>query len=200
MSIRAGGVFVAKSDVTLKDKIALSFVFSQFATEARIGLEQGGNAGFQNLNHPEDIDRNTIAFDITDDPLDINADCLFGGDGVEMYIGDNRVDNGEDLASRLLKLQDFFCKVLSNEKILKIILNINFGKGAEHEFTIVKVGNFQNEMQKLYEKNDNWTPSLKLEIEGSTSQVHLPDGTAVPAGRIWIRNNGTGTFHGYPLQ
>jgi len=36
--------------------------------------------------------------------------------------------------------------------------------------------------------------------EGSTSQVHLPDGTTVPAGRIWIRNNGTGTFHGYPSQ
>ncbi|SFF40269.1 intein C-terminal splicing region/intein N-terminal splicing region/RHS repeat-associated core domain-containing protein [Paenibacillus algorifonticola] len=33
---------------------------------------------------------------------------------------------------------------------------------------------------------------------GSTSVVHMPDGTTVPATRMWVRNNGTGTFHGYP--
>jgi hypothetical protein len=32
----------------------------------------------------------------------------------------------------------------------------------------------------------------------STSVVHMPNGTTVPATKIWIRNNGTGTFHGYP--
>jgi RHS repeat-associated protein len=34
--------------------------------------------------------------------------------------------------------------------------------------------------------------------EGSDSVVHLPDGTTTPANRFWVRNNGTGTFHGYP--
>lgn len=34
---------------------------------------------------------------------------------------------------------------------------------------------------------------------GHTSKVHLPDGTTVNATHIWVRNNGTGTFHGYPL-
>jgi hypothetical protein len=34
---------------------------------------------------------------------------------------------------------------------------------------------------------------------GSTSKVYMPDGSVVPATHIWIRNNGTGTFHGYPL-
>ena len=34
--------------------------------------------------------------------------------------------------------------------------------------------------------------------EGSTSVVHLPGGSTVPATHIWVRNNGTGTFHGYP--
>ncbi len=33
---------------------------------------------------------------------------------------------------------------------------------------------------------------------GSTSKVYMPDGSVVPATHIWIRNNGTGTFHGYP--
>ena len=35
---------------------------------------------------------------------------------------------------------------------------------------------------------------------GSNSIVHLPDGTTVGATRIWVRNNGTGTFHGAPWQ
>ncbi|ALS37732.1 hypothetical protein ABID30_001723 [Enterococcus rotai] len=35
---------------------------------------------------------------------------------------------------------------------------------------------------------------------GSSSVVHKPDGSTVPAKRIWIRNNGTGTFHGYPSE
>lgn len=34
--------------------------------------------------------------------------------------------------------------------------------------------------------------------EGSTSVVHMPDGTTVKAIHIWVRNNGSGTFHGYP--
>jgi len=34
--------------------------------------------------------------------------------------------------------------------------------------------------------------------EGSSSKVYMPDGTVVDATKIWVRNNGTGTFHGYP--
>ncbi len=34
---------------------------------------------------------------------------------------------------------------------------------------------------------------------GSQSVVHLPDGTTVQATRFWVRNNGTGTWHGYPM-
>ncbi|BBI31543.1 hypothetical protein [Cohnella abietis] len=33
---------------------------------------------------------------------------------------------------------------------------------------------------------------------GSTSIVHMTDGTTVKATKIFARNNGTGTFHGYP--
>lgn len=36
--------------------------------------------------------------------------------------------------------------------------------------------------------------------EGSQSIVHMPDGITQPATRMWIRNNGTGTWHGYPMQ
>jgi len=28
---------------------------------------------------------------------------------------------------------------------------------------------------------------------------HMPDGTTQSASRMWIRNNGTGTWHGYPM-
>lgn len=35
---------------------------------------------------------------------------------------------------------------------------------------------------------------------GHSSVVWRPDGTRVAAIRIWVRNNGNGTFHGYPLE
>lgn len=35
--------------------------------------------------------------------------------------------------------------------------------------------------------------------EGSQSIVHMPDGTTQAATRMWIRNNGTGIWHGYPM-
>jgi RHS repeat-associated protein len=34
---------------------------------------------------------------------------------------------------------------------------------------------------------------------GSKSLVHTPDGGTMPATHIWVRNNGNGTFHGYPF-
>jgi hypothetical protein len=35
---------------------------------------------------------------------------------------------------------------------------------------------------------------------GHNSVVHRPDGTTVPATKIFVRNNGTGTFHGFPAE
>lgn len=34
---------------------------------------------------------------------------------------------------------------------------------------------------------------------GSESIVYMPDGSIVKATKFWIRNNGTGTWHGYPM-
>ena len=34
--------------------------------------------------------------------------------------------------------------------------------------------------------------------EGATSKIYMPDGSEITAEYIWIRNNGIGTFHGYP--
>lgn len=34
--------------------------------------------------------------------------------------------------------------------------------------------------------------------EDHSSVVYMPNGETIPATRIWVRNNGTGTFHGYP--
>jgi RHS repeat-associated protein len=35
--------------------------------------------------------------------------------------------------------------------------------------------------------------------EGHSSKVYLPDGRTVDATHIWVRNNGDGTFHGFPI-
>lgn len=51
------------------------------------------------------------------------------------------------------------------------------------------------------EKANTLGPREAAEFElpkGSKSVVHMPDGTTIPAKKFWIRNNGTGTWHGYP--
>ncbi|MDF2872340.1 MAG: hypothetical protein K0R05_3915, partial [Anaerocolumna sp.] len=35
--------------------------------------------------------------------------------------------------------------------------------------------------------------------KGSKSIIHNPNGTTQPATKFWVRNNGTGTWHGYPM-
>ena len=40
----------------------------------------------------------------------------------------------------------------------------------------------------------------KPQGQWAQSIVHMPDGSTQPATRMWIRNNGTGTWHGYPMQ
>ncbi|QDX92976.1 hypothetical protein EEL30_12055 [Brevibacillus laterosporus] len=35
--------------------------------------------------------------------------------------------------------------------------------------------------------------------KGSKSIVYMPDGTTASATKMWVRNNGTGTWHGYPM-
>lgn len=35
--------------------------------------------------------------------------------------------------------------------------------------------------------------------KGSKSIVYMPDGRIIQTTLMWIRNNGTGTCHGYPI-
>ena len=35
--------------------------------------------------------------------------------------------------------------------------------------------------------------------KGSKSIVYMPDGRVIQATLMWLRNNGTGTWHGYPM-
>jgi len=36
--------------------------------------------------------------------------------------------------------------------------------------------------------------------DGHSSKVHLPNGSTVSANLFWVRNDGSGTFHGYPAE
>ncbi len=56
---------------------------------------------------------------------------------------------------------------------------------------------FASEKASTITKSDNFQ---EFELpENHTSIVHMPDGTNVPATHIRIKNNGTGTFHGFPI-
>lgn len=57
--------------------------------------------------------------------------------------------------------------------------------------------NFATEKANTLKPHESGTFDLP---EGSKSIVHMPDGTIKHATKFWIRNNGTGTWHGYPME
>lgn len=165
MSIRVGGVFVLKSDKsTIEDKVALSYRLLDLAIKHKIGLQQGGNAKFQMENHSEETNSLSIPFDLTDDPLDNNAECLFSGNNIKIYVNKYRIDNGETLLARMKRIQCFFKEILSDMPVEKIILNINVEIGDEYRVIEVDIKQISTVMLDLYKENSNWTPIIKLII------------------------------------
>ena len=55
--------------------------------------------------------------------MDVNAECLFMGNGIGVYSGDLRVNSDESLASRMLRVQKFLIELLKLNDIKKITLN-----------------------------------------------------------------------------
>ena len=112
MSISAGGFLcLSSNELTVNDCVSLSFRLLELSVKYKIGLVLGGNARFREIRLNDTARR--IRFDLTDDPLDPNAECLFSGDNVEIIVGNVRIDKGESLYSRMERLQAFFLDILS---------------------------------------------------------------------------------------
>lgn len=106
-----------------------------------------------------------MTFELTDSPWDPNAECLFSGDGIKIKVLGIRVDSGDNLSSRMYRVQQFINSVFDEKVITKIVMYINVEAGDEFQVIEVKVNEFTIKMLELFEKEDNWTPSVKLVIE-----------------------------------
>ena len=167
MSIKVLGVLELTkeepSQLSIMRRDQISFFTVEAATKNRIGIKLGINV-FPGFLKKFKVLSGKILFELIDDPMDVNAECLFMGNGIGVYSGDLRVNSDESLASRMLRVQKFLIELLKLNDIKKITLNINALDMGEDDFETIEINvqNFCNTMINLYKQNDNWTPVVKL--------------------------------------
>ncbi len=175
MSIKVFGILELNKGLKLDEEIDLSFLVVAIAIKNKFGVNLGGNifSGFRKKYGRSS--KKIFIFEITDDPLDINADSLFIGDNIGEYICEidfkvNEIsprckeDTGESLLSRISRVQNFLRELLRNEYIYKITLDINALDINEEDVEIIEISidDFCEKMIELYKREDNWTPTVRL--------------------------------------
>lgn len=165
MSIRVFGVLeLADTGLQLDKQIGLSFLIVEQAAKNKIGIKIGGNVD-PNYTKKFDNMMRKLPFELMDDPIDINAECLFIGNGIELDISGERIDFGESLPDRMLRVQNFLVELVKNSQVDQIILDINIEEGDEFERIEIPVMDFRARMLSLYERESNWTPTVRLIIK-----------------------------------
>ncbi len=162
MSIKAFGSFRFDTDKRL-DMTESSFNITSLAIKYKFGIKLGGNATSY-LVEPTALENRKILYELIDDPMDVNAQCLFSGDNIEVSVNGKRVDTGENLRSRLLRVQHFFGEIIERLYVNKIVLNLNIEKGDEFETIEISVNDISDILLRLYEREGNWTPTVRVII------------------------------------
>lgn len=164
VSIKVFGILVlAESTLQLEKQIELSFLAVEYATKNKIGVKLGGNVHQGYLKKFENI-LNKLPFELTDDPLDVNAQCLFAGNGIEIQVAGMRVDSGESLLNRMSRVQSFLNELSARVEINQIILDINIEGEEKFKTLEVHATDFCTKMIALYEQEGNWTPTVRIVI------------------------------------
>ncbi len=163
MSRTAWGAFEIKcTDLAWKDYVELAFKAVEIATKNRIGITLGFNVRPEYYKEFKSW-RRYIQFSLLDDPRSNVAETLFAGDGIKQYIGEERVDTGESLASRMLRVQSFLEEILCSDSVEGLILHIHGDYGEEYTLEI-KAKDYQKTILELYKKEGNWAPTIRFNI------------------------------------
>lgn len=164
MSIKVYGILIlSDSALRLEKQIEISFLAVEFATKNKIGIKLGGNVHRECLEKFQNV-LNKLPFELTDDPMDVNAQCLFGGDGIEIQVAGKRIDSGESLLNRMSRVQSFFKELLKYNGIDRIILDVNIEDGDEFKTVEIHANDFSTKIIQLYEQEGNWTPTVRIVI------------------------------------
>ena len=163
MSWKVLGVLdVSKSvEFDLKERIALSFLVVERATKYKIGVKLGGNI-FSGFRKSYKETPNSILFELTDDPMDLNADNLFAGE----YAPEADISPEDHFYPRMLRIQGFLKELLETKIVDKIVLNININNGNDAKTVTTTIDNFYTTMLKLYTETENfWMPTAIVIVE-----------------------------------
>ena len=161
MSIKVCG-YIHTVPLEISQLVDLYFKITKLSYENKIGIRLGGNATEFARNK---FNQNTcgIIFDISDDPLDFNAEILFSGDNCKIFVGGSRVDYGESLYSRMSRIQSFLFKLLEINPITKIILDVDYLNFSDLPVVKLHPIDYCNKIIKLF-GFDNVTPSVRFVI------------------------------------
>lgn len=163
MSIRAWGkINLMGIDMPVEEEIELSFALTIVAAKNRIGVKLGGNVS-QHIRRELGELASAVPFELMDDPLDVNAHCLFMADGVPVVVGNTRADTGESLATRIGRVEGFFRDVLKNEVVQNVELFLAI-EDDEFGTLQVRLDDFSSTILQLYTYETHWAPSVKLII------------------------------------
>ena len=160
MSIKAFGSFEFNKKINMTNS---SFDITSIAVKHKLGIKLGGNATSFLIKSTTRCEER-ISYELIDDPMDVNAQCLFSGDNIEVSVNGRRIDTGESLRSRLFRLQQFFVETIEKVYVDKIVLNINIEMGDEFETLEININDISDILIKMYESGGNWTPSVRLVI------------------------------------
>jgi hypothetical protein len=163
MSIRSWGAFKLKdTDISWQDLVELAFKAVEIATKYRIGIIIGFNVKQDHYKEFEGM-RDRMPFELLDDPHMNVAQTLFGANGLVEYLREERVDTGEDLASRMHKVQSFLEEILCSDFVKGVILHL-YGEVGD-EYTIeIKAKDFQKTIVELFKKENNYAPTVRFNI------------------------------------
>lgn len=160
MSIKAFGSFEFNKNINMTES---SFDITKIAVKHKLGIKLGGNAASY-LIKPITGCEEKLPYELLDDPMDVNAQCLFSGDNIEVSVNGKRVDTGESLRSRLSRVQQFFMETIEKVHVDKIVLNINIEIGDEFETLEININDISEFLINMYESEGNWTPSVRIII------------------------------------
>lgn len=162
MSVNAFGVFIISSN-TLESKIETSYIIQGIANNYKIGLIQGINLSIRSghfLSKEYELNLKYLRYDITDNPLDCNAEYIFGG-----YDFDDNIDECDTLKYRMKKIQMFFKEVIETGLVNEIHLYINIEIGDQYAELNTTASDFSEKVIKVFKDEEGWTPSIKIIIK-----------------------------------
>ena len=138
-------------------EVKLAFYFEKIANEYSIGTKMGGNISDKVYKkYTKTQGKGGIVFELTDSPLDNNAENLFWP---------NDFGGADSLQCRIQRIQNLFERLLGYKHVTKIVFETNylFDDGNERDSIVVSQTDFCTKFTQFC-LDCVFVPVLKFEI------------------------------------